>query len=34
VMRQTLSQTIEWVVKQIMDEKQDFERIKLQLALS
>jgi hypothetical protein len=33
-MRQTLSQTIEWVVKQIMDEKQDFERIKLQLALS
>jgi len=34
VTRQTLSQTIEWVVKQIMEEKQNFESIKLQLALT
>ena len=34
VMKQTLSQTIGWVIEQVTQENQDFERIKIQLALT
>jgi hypothetical protein len=34
VLRQTLSQTFEWVIEQMRNQKQDFQRVKVQLALT